>query len=296
MAVFVRSKRVTDPLNDKVKACLLCGRSQQFSSSGSEHDGEEDNYDSPCFSNLLIHGGFLQQEDDMNNDASYTDSSDNQYLEDQQCSRVSESEATIKSLLNHRPCQSALLFSHLSIAVEKFAFLKLNKSVYMRHIMYFLRELGHNAGICKTKWDSTGALTAGSYEFIDVVRSDSSTFKERCIIDVDFAGEFIVARPTKEYERLLKNLPGIYLGRSEELKQIIRVMSDAAKKSLKSKDLHLPPWRKNRYMQLKWFAPYRRTTNPVPTTSSTATVISCPIPTGFTANCRSVGFNTVNVR
>ncbi|MCI73913.1 hypothetical protein A2U01_0095177, partial [Trifolium medium] len=54
---------------------------------------------------------------------------------------------------------------------------------------------------------------------------------------------------------------------------------------LRSGGLSIPPWRKNRYMQNKWFGPYRRTTN---------TVQGNPVPavSSFSgAKCRLVGFN-----
>lgn len=41
-------------------------------------------------------------------------------------------------------------------------------------------------------------------------------------------------------------------------------MSNAIKESMKSKDMPMPPWRRNGYMQTKWFGSYKRTTNAVP--------------------------------
>ncbi|MCI65204.1 hypothetical protein A2U01_0086462, partial [Trifolium medium] len=63
-----------------------------------------------------------------------------------------------------------MLQSHVSEAAVKFAFLKKqNVSFYNRNVMSFLREKGYNAAICKTRWwDSSGGLTAGNHEFIDV--------------------------------------------------------------------------------------------------------------------------------
>ncbi|KAJ6692977.1 hypothetical protein OIU79_014668 [Salix purpurea] len=128
--------------------------------------------------------------------------------------------------------------------MEAFSCLRNQRPVLRRKVMSFLRDLGHNAAICKTKWESSGGggLTAGGYEFIDVVQSKSSTLQNR---------------------------------RSEDLKTIVRSISDAAKKSLKSRELSLPPWRKNRYMQNKWFGPYRRTVKPSPETTPSVDVVKC---------------------
>lgn len=152
--------------------------------------------------------------------------------------------------------------------------------------MTFLRELGHNAAICKAKWNSSGGLVAGNYEFIDVVQSNSYKLQNRYFIDLDFASEFEIARPTNAYARLLEYLPRVFVGKGEELKSIIKVTSQAAKKSLKTKNLTLPPWRKNRYTQNKWFGPYKRTVNPSPAGSYTPAMLSL----NNGVKCRRVGF------
>ncbi|PIA50793.1 hypothetical protein AQUCO_01200205v1 [Aquilegia coerulea] len=316
MEVFVRSKRVTDPLNDIVKACL-CGKDLSISSaSGSEHESGSSFYSSTsssssttgeeCCLSYLVHS-FLEgnNNDDsvqLQEDDSSSSSSSDSSLEDDPLPhpphhrgfhRFSESEVkeSIKNLLNHSKNSNAtrLLSHHVSIATEMFRFFKQEKSIYMRKIMVFLRELGYNAGICKTKWESNGNLTAGCYEFIDVVVSEDDEDDKKCqqryFIDVEFYVEFEIARPTTEYASLLKVLPIIFLGRSEELKQIVRLISDAAKTSLMSRDLHLPPWRKNRYMQSKWFGPYRRTVNSIPSSTKLSGFEK------FSVKCRSVGFD-----
>ncbi|PIA45444.1 hypothetical protein AQUCO_01700756v1 [Aquilegia coerulea] len=301
MEVFVRSKRVTDPLNDKVKACL-CGKN--LSSSGSEHVGSSSSFfsssssstDEECCLSHLVYS-FLEGNDSVQlqeNDDSFSESSLDDPHRRRHRHRVSESEVkeSIKILLNNSINSNTrrLLSHHVSIATEMFSFFKPEKSIFLRKIMVFLRELGHNAGICKTKWESNGNVTAGSYEFIDVVTSNGDKCQQRYFIDVDFYGEFEIARPTSEYASLLKVLPRVYVGKSEELKQIVRLTSDAAKRSLKNRDLHLPPWRKNRYMQLKWFGPYRRTVNPILSSTELSGFEK------FSVKCRSVGFDAVNDR
>ncbi|KAK8979770.1 hypothetical protein V6N11_065973 [Hibiscus sabdariffa] len=234
-----RIKRVSDPLDDRVKARLV---GASYESSGSEHSAAavvED--DSPCLSEL-VHG-FLEDDHDVGaaEQKGYNSDSD----------RVDSS---------------------LDISV-----------IFRRNVMAYLREVGHNAAICKTKWSSSGGLTAGNYEFIDVVQSVSPTWQIRYFVDLDFTSEFEIARPTGEYSRLLHHLPRVFVGKDEELKRTVKVMSEWVKKSLKSKELTLPPWRKNRYMQNKWFGPYRRTANSNP--SSTLTIDAVNI-----VQCRSVGF------
>lgn len=282
-----RMKRVTDPLNDKVKARIVGGylRELGYLSSGSEHSADADSDAvSPSFSGLVF--GFpddLDQNQSTGNDNSDTE--------------LDESSADFGENLPELIFQSDMdlfrnvLCSHVYKALEVFSCLKLDKSILRRNVMMCLRDFGYNAAVCKAKWQSSGGLTAGTYEFIDVIRSDAVNRQTRYFIDLDFAAEFEIARPTKFYERLSQSLPKVFVGKSEELKQILRTMSDAARRSLKSRDLHLPPWRKHRFMQNKWLGPYKRTSNIFPSTNTPAFLLP-PSNQTYAVKCRSVGFDT----
>lgn len=116
-------------------------------------------------------------------------------------------------------------------------------------------------GLCKTKWEKRGNLTAGDYEYIDV------NFKgKRYIVEVSLAAEFEIARPTSQYSSLLDVFPLVFVGKVEEIKRVVRLMCTAIKGSMRRMHLlHIPPWRRNVYMQAKWFSSYKRTTNAVST-------------------------------
>ncbi|XP_065876036.1 uncharacterized protein [Euphorbia lathyris] len=272
MAAFIRSKRVTDPLDEQARARLV-GPALSYSSSGSEHSADDD--DSPCLSEL-VHG-FLEQDD---SESAIYDSDADRF--DSVSDSMEDADGVLRSaLVNNRDGFRNLILSHVLKAMERFWSLRDQISVFRRKVMVFLRDLGYNAAICKTKWDSSGGLTAGTYEFIDVVQSTSSG--NRYIVDLDFASQFEVARPTTQYLKLFQSMPKVFCGRNEDLKRIIKVMSDAAKRSLKSRDLSLPPWRKNRYMQNKWLGPYRRSSNQVSLTPV--------IPSVNGVQCRLVGFD-----
>ncbi|KAF5741300.1 hypothetical protein HS088_TW10G00296 [Tripterygium wilfordii] len=271
MAGFRRAKRVTDPLDDNARARIFGGQGQLSSvSSGSEHSGDDD---TPCLSEL-VHG-FLEEDADSEKPG-YDSSSDRV---DSVTDCVESVLDILKSTTNSDvDSYKNLLSNHVMKAMEVFSCLRSEKPMLRRNVMSFLRELGHNAAICKSKWDSSGGITAGSYEYLDVVvQSKTSSKKQnRYTIDLDFASEFEIARPTSQYSRLMQSLPVVFVGRSEDLKRIVRAMCDATRRSLKSRDLSVPPWRKNRYMQNKWFSPYRRTTNLVPANTFTpANVVKC---------------------
>ncbi|XP_068665915.1 uncharacterized protein [Aristolochia californica] len=298
MSLYVRTKRVTDPLDDRVKACI-CGTgfrqsdsvASNGSGSGSEHEADS------CFLDDLVNG-FLVEGDDcedcggaQHDAAGETDGSD----DDSVSACWADPSEVLKPLVNPVGGDRfrKRLYSGVVKAAEVFSSLRANKNVFRRAVMAFLRELGYNAGVCKTKWESSGGLTGGNYEFIDVVRPSSREGGTwvRYFVDLEFSGEFEVARPTEEFSKVVRVLPRVFVGRSEELKQIVRLVSEAAKRSLKKRGMHLPPWRKNRYMQAKWLGPYRRTVNPVASNHN---------PSSFSAEmdrpvvwCRSVGFFSV---
>ncbi|KAK8532418.1 hypothetical protein V6N13_131747 [Hibiscus sabdariffa] len=281
-----RVKRVTDPLDDRVKAQLV---GAGYFSSGSEHSAV-DGDDSPSLSEL-VHS-FL--EDNHNSADQQTGGNDGYAAEDDlvvsDLDDTASLEIIVKSVaLNGMDSYGNLLLAEISKAMEMLSFFITDKSIFRREVMAYLREAGYNAAICKTKWSPSGGTTAGSYEFIDVVQSVSSTWQKRYFVDLDFASEFEIAMPTSEYSRLLQYCPKVFVGKSEELKKIVRTMSDSAKRSLKSRELSLPPWRKNRYMQKKWFAPYRRTTSRTPANSSS--VAGATVRPVNDVQCRYVGFD-----
>lgn len=280
MVILARKKRVTDPFDDEAKARLVGGDHRQLSyvSSGSEHSGTGDD-DSPCLSEL-VHD-FLEDNGDS------CDSAGNDF-DSERVDSVTDCMDSVEELLNLSASTvsdsyKSLLLLHASEAAEKFAFLKeQNVSSYRRNVMSFLREKGHNAAICKTRWDSSGGVTAGNYEFIDVVQSGPSSWHKRYFVDLDFAAQFEIARPTSEYTEFLSYyVPRVFVGTEDELKRTVRVLCGVAKRCFGKRGLSVPPWRKNRYMQNKWFGSYKRTVNPVHMTVSAVSG----------AKCRFVGFD-----
>ncbi|TQD90366.1 hypothetical protein C1H46_024068 [Malus baccata] len=122
-----------------------------------------------------------------------------------------------------------------------------------------LQSLGYDSSTCKSKWEKSSSFPAGEYEYIDVTVEG-----ERLLIDIDFRSEFEVARSTGAYKAVLQSLPYIFVGESDRRGQIVSIVSEAARQSLKKKGMHFPPWRKAEYMRAKWLSPYTRTAVPRP--------------------------------
>ncbi|KAM1456249.1 hypothetical protein ACFX1R_006386 [Malus domestica] len=129
---------------------------------------------------------------------------------------------------------------------------------FKRRLMTHLRHKGFDAGLCKSKWVKSSRFPAGDYEFVDVNLNGT-----RYVVEPFLVGQFEIARPTTRYTSLLEVFPNTFVGEVDELKKIVRLMCTAIKKSMKSVDMPMPPWRRNGYMQAKWFESYNRTTTSV---------------------------------
>ncbi|GMJ14138.1 hypothetical protein like AT1G12030 [Hibiscus trionum] len=127
---------------------------------------------------------------------------------------------------------------------------------FKRRLMSGLRDNGFDAGLCKSRWEKFGRHPAGRYEYVDVNVNGT-----RYIIQVNLAGEFEIARPTTSYASLIEVFPTVFIGKPEELKQMVRVMCRAMRESMKSRKMKMPPWRQHGYMKAKWFSHYKRTTD-----------------------------------
>ncbi|KAI8011794.1 hypothetical protein LOK49_LG06G02873 [Camellia lanceoleosa] len=102
------------------------------------------------------------------------------------------------------------------------------------------------------------------------------------LIDIDFRSEFEIARSTGSYKAILQSLPHIFVGRAGRLHQIVSILSEAARQSLKKKGMHIPPWRKAEYMRAKWLSPHTRTTTAPP---PVAAVEETHSPPPFQSDC-----------
>ncbi|KAL0914792.1 hypothetical protein M5K25_015171 [Dendrobium thyrsiflorum] len=155
------------------------------------------------------------------------------------------------------------------------------EEVVRRRLVRLMQEKGLDAGICKSQWRNTSDISPCSHEYIDAVVGET-----RYMVEINLAGEFKIARPTEDYMQLLHSLPKLFVGRPSTLEAVIRLMCSAAQDSIKKAGMHVPPWRRTKYMHEKWFGDYRRYTD---TFSSSDSVGMTTAPTAYTANQRCRG-------
>lgn len=130
-----------------------------------------------------------------------------------------------------------------------------------------LRARGFDAGICRSSWERSGSVPAGSHEYVDVVLETelpwATPTSARYIVEVNIAAEFETARPSAQYRELLRSLPPVLVATPEAFKEVAAAMCAGAAESIRGAGMHLPPWRRARYVQAKWSGQYKRSV-PVP--------------------------------
>jgi uncharacterized protein (TIGR01615 family) len=87
---------------------------------------------------------------------------------------------------------------------------------------------------------------------VDVVVPTRSGKAVRVLIELYFRAEFQMARGGAEYRALVAALPEAFVGRTEKLRAVTKVMCAAAKQCARENGMHMAPWRKHRYMEAKW--------------------------------------------
>lgn len=302
MSVSVRAKRATAPFGDETRPGLLCaGESSCVGDGGA----------STCLS-ALVHA-FLETtgrrtpsvaSNDDGGEGDATDPDESGASDDRDRAAMEIVRDLMFPSLDPDPFRRRLA-TDVSRAAEALAWLRSGsgESAFRRAVMAQLRATGHNAGICKTRWDTSGGLAAGCYEYIDVVEEAAERAGQgkgrRHIVDLDFAAEFKVARATEGYKAVVAALPQVAIAREEAVRRVVREVADAARRSLRTQGLHVPPWRKSRYMLAKWLGPHRRTTSTVPPTALRGEpkcreynrLQAAPGPRGGDAHYRAVGFS-----
>ncbi|KAG0540702.1 hypothetical protein BDA96_03G431700 [Sorghum bicolor] len=283
MAVYIR-------LDDAVRARLRGDAAGcTITSSGSDHDA------SACLSELVqafLETGAGAAEEGVPGPApkEYDDSG-----EEDAPGRAAAAAASVRALLDP-PAEEDVFRIRLAAAVaaamEVEAALRAHGAAFRRAMVRRLRGAGYDAGVCKSRWEASGGITAGTYEYVDVVAPLAADGRKRAryIVDADFRAGLEVARATPEYAAVVAEVPAsAVVAREESVGRAVRVASDAARRSLRAHGLHVPPWRKTRYMLAKWLGPYKRSTA---TSLPAANAGAMPMTggAGMDIKCRAVGF------
>uniref|UniRef100_A0A0A9GVL1 DUF506 family protein n=1 Tax=Arundo donax TaxID=35708 RepID=A0A0A9GVL1_ARUDO len=280
MAVYIR-------LNDAIRARLRGDAGAGCTSSGSDHDA------SACLSGLVQ--AFLETDAGGGEDgAGPAPKGAGEYDSDEADGpgRAAAAAASMLELLDP-PAEKDMfrirLAATVAAAMEAEAGLRVHGAAFRRAVMRRLRAAGYDAGVCKSRWEASGGITAGTYEYVDVVAPPAARgARSRYIVDADFRAALEVARATAEYAAVVAAVPAsAVVAREESVGRAVRVAADAARRSLRAHGLHVPPWRKTRYMLAKWLGPYKRSTTVSPAAAGAMAMTSAA---GLDVKCRAVGF------
>ncbi|RDX99630.1 hypothetical protein CR513_17296, partial [Mucuna pruriens] len=160
-----------------------------------------------------------------------------------------------------------LNMSDMQCVCRRAVVVKSCRNCLRREICDRLLNLGYNCTVCTSKWRTSPEIQiSGEHTYLEVVDKSRTKREVKVVIELNFRGEFEMARASEEYKRLISRLPEVFVGKAERLEAIIKIMCSAAKKSMKEKKMHLGPWRKYGYMQAKWLGITDRSiTAPLPT-------------------------------
>ncbi|XP_073008048.1 uncharacterized protein [Typha latifolia] len=130
------------------------------------------------------------------------------------------------------------------------------RSCTLRYITERLKKSGYNSALCKSKWRSSLDIPSGEHSYVDVVMESRSGKRSpvRVVVEFNFRAEFEMARASEEYNHLVGVLPEIFVGKSEKVKSVVKIMCAAAKRCMKDNKMHMAPWRKDKYMLSKWLS------------------------------------------
>lgn len=190
MAVYIR-------LDDAVRARLR-GDAGSSASSGSEHEA------SACLSGLVQ--AFLETEGAAagENGAGPASKGGEGYDSDDGDGpeRAAAAAESVRELLDPPVEEDPFrvrLAAAVAAAMEAEPALRRYGAAFRRAVARRLRAAGYDAGVCKSRWEASGGITAGTYEYVDVVAPAARGQKSRYIVDADFRAGLEVARATAEY-------------------------------------------------------------------------------------------------
>ncbi|KAF7805940.1 putative Sugar phosphate exchanger 2 [Senna tora] len=127
------------------------------------------------------------------------------------------------------------------------------RSCLQREICNRLLNLGYDSAICESKWKTSSEIPSGVHTYLEVIdKSNTKRGEVKVVIELNFRAEFEMACGNENYNKLVRRLPEVFVGKVERLRVLIKILCSAAKKCMKEKKMHLAPWRKHKYMQAKW--------------------------------------------
>ncbi|KAG5233116.1 hypothetical protein OIU77_004559 [Salix suchowensis] len=126
-------------------------------------------------------------------------------------------------------------------------------SCLRQRVVNLLTQKGFGAALCTSKWKKTKRFPGGKHEYVEMIASTIGSKKQiPYLIELEFREQFEIAKACDEYRNMVAQLPEFYIGKADYLNAIVGILCEAAKRSMKEKKIHMGPWRKTSFMQMKW--------------------------------------------
>lgn len=85
-----------------------------------------------------------------------------------------------------------------------------------------------------------------------LVDGDPKFPEQLYVVDPNFRDQFVIARTTYHYEKVMDCVPQTFVGRGKKLLPTVQLLCSEMSVAFAQQQLEMPPWRKRKSMMSKW--------------------------------------------
>ncbi len=111
-----------------------------------------------------------------------------------------------------------------------------------------LRALGFRASKIGRSRRTADVLRSPRHSFVIVESAGGETM----VVDPNFKAHLQVARPSPEYETILRELPERFVGSASRMQKLLRLLGARLQESFEKSEMPIPPWRGPEYLVNIW--------------------------------------------
>ena len=111
-----------------------------------------------------------------------------------------------------------------------------------------LRALGFRASKIGRSRRTADVLRSPRHSFVIVESAEGETM----VVDPNFKAHLQVARPSPEYETILRELPERFVGSASRMQKLLRLLGARLQESFEKSEMPIPPWRGPEYLVNIW--------------------------------------------
>jgi len=122
----------------------------------------------------------------------------------------------------------------------------------VQQLGFAIRSLGYSV------WVRTAVGGSGTEWFRHLkhsfllIEGDPQCPEQLYVVDPNFRDQFVIARPTKQFNRVIHSLPEVFVGRGKKLLPTVQLVCAEIAAAFSELEMEVPPWRKKSSMISKW--------------------------------------------